>query len=136
VGYGNVVSALPGFAAVRDFLLNIPGTPLISEAIAVNMLAGITGSASGGMSIALAAMGEHYLKLANQIGLSPELLHRVASMASGGFDTMPHNGAVITLLAICGMNHKQSYPDIGMTSLVIPFAWTFVLIAIWTILGL
>jgi len=136
VGYGNVVSSLPGFISVREALLGIPGTPLISEALAVNMLAGLTGSASGGMSIALEAMGAHYLNLANQVGLNPELLHRVASMASGGFDTMPHNGAVITLLAICGMNHKKSYPDIGMTSLVLPFAWTFFLIAVWTILGL
>ncbi|MCL1916249.1 MAG: GntP family permease [Desulfovibrionaceae bacterium] len=136
VGYGNVVSSLSGFASVKDALLSIPGTPLISEALAVNLLAGLTGSASGGMSIALEAMGAHYLALANQIGLSPELLHRVASMSSGGFDTMPHNGAVITLLAICGMNHKKSYPDIGMTSLVLPFAWSFCLIAIWTILGL
>ena len=137
VGYGNIVSSLPGFAVVRDFLLSIdPGTPLISEALVVNVLAGITGSASGGMSIALEAMGARYLEWANLVGLSPELLHRVASMASGGFDTMPHNGAVITLLAITGMTHRKSYPDIGMVSLVIPFTVTMVLIVIWTILGL
>jgi H+/gluconate symporter-like permease len=57
-------------------------------------------------------------------------------MSSGGFDTMPHNGAVITLLAICGMTHKKSYPDIGMTTLVVPFATTLVLILVWTVLGL
>ena len=66
------------------------------------MLAGITGSASGGMSIALEALAESYLQLADAAGVSPELLHRVATMASGGFDTLPHNGAVITLLTICG----------------------------------
>ncbi len=136
VGYGNIISALPGFAVVRDFLLSIdPGTPLISEALVVNVLAGITGSASGGMSIALEAMGARYLEWAQAVNLNPELLHRVASMASGGFDTMPHNGAVITLLAITGMTHKKSYPDIGMTSLVIPFAVTMVLIVVWTMFG-
>ncbi|MDR2077286.1 MAG: GntP family permease [Desulfovibrio sp.] len=137
VGYGNIISSLPGFSVVRDFLLSIdPGTPLISEALTVNVLAGITGSASGGMSIALETMGARFLEWGAQVGVSPEMLHRVASMSSGGFDTMPHNGAVITLLAITGMTHRKSYPDIGMTSLVIPFLSTLVLIVIWTILGL
>ena len=137
VGYGNIISSLPGFRAVRDFLMSVdPGTPLISEAIMVNLLAGITGSASGGMSIALETMGARYLEWGMQVGVSPELLHRVAAMASGGFDTMPHNGAVITLLAICGMTHKESYPDIGMVSLVIPVCTTFVLIFGCMILGI
>ncbi|MDR2051441.1 MAG: GntP family permease [Deltaproteobacteria bacterium] len=136
-GYGNVVSSLPGFASVRSFLLSIdPGTPLLSEALTVNVLAGISGSASGGMSIALEAMGARYLEWANSIGLDPELLHRVAAMSSGGFDSLPHNGAVITLLAITGMTHKKSYPDIGMSTVVIPFAVTLVLILVWTVLGL
>jgi H+/gluconate symporter-like permease len=137
VGYGNVVSSLPGFKTVANALMSIDiGTPLLSESISVNVLAGITGSASGGMSIALETMGKQYLDWANAIGLNPELLHRVASLSSGGFDTMPHNGAVITLLAITGMNHRASYPDIGMVSLVIPFASTIILILLSTILGL
>ena len=80
-------------------------------------------------------MGARYMEWAQAVNLNPELLHRVASMASGGFDTMPHNGAVITLLAITGMTHRKSYPDIGMVSLVIPFAVTLALIIIWTIFG-
>lgn len=137
VGYGNIISSLPGFRSVRDFLMSVdPGTPLISEAIMVNLLAGITGSASGGMSIALETMGQRYLEWALQAGINPELLHRVAAMSSGGFDTMPHNGAVITLLAICGMTHKESYPDIGMVSLVIPVGTTFAMIIIGSIFGL
>ncbi len=137
VGYGNIISSLPGFRSVRDFLMSVdPGTPLISEAIMVNLLAGITGSASGGMSIALETMGQRYLEWALQAGINPELLHRVAAMSSGGFDTMPHNGAVITLLAICGMTHKESYPDIGMVSLVIPVGTTFVMIIVGSIFGL
>lgn len=137
VGYGNIISSLPGFRSVRDFLMSIdPGTPLISEAIMVNLLAGITGSASGGMSIALETMGARYMEWGAQVGVSPELLHRVAAMSSGGFDTMPHNGAVITLLAICGMTHKESYADIGVVSLLIPVFSCFMLIFAYMILGL
>lgn len=137
VGYGNIISSLPGFRSVRDVLMHMnAGNPLISEAVMVNLLAGITGSASGGMSIALETMGQTYLEMAMNAGISPEMLHRVASMASGGFDTMPHNGAVITLLAICGMTHKESYPDIGMVSLVIPVCTTFIMVILGSIVGL
>jgi H+/gluconate symporter-like permease len=137
VGYGNVIAALPGFRAIADGLLGIQlgGTPLVSEAIAVTTLAGITGSASGGMSIALDLMSKDWLAWANTIGMSPEILHRVASMASGGCDTMPHNGAVITLLAVCGLTHKQSYFDIG-TITVIKTSAVFVIIALYMITGI
>lgn len=137
VGYGNVISSLPGFKSIATFLLNIKlgGTPLVSEFFTVNILAGITGSASGGMSIALSIMAKEWLTWANQVGLNPELLHRVASMASGGFDTMPHNGAVITLLAVCGLTHIQSYKDICVTSLIIPFLTGIIVILIYTIFG-
>ena len=120
VGFGTVVKSVPGFASLTKLLLNVPGTPLISEAVAVNLLAGATGSASGGMSIALEALGEKYLAIATQTGISPEAFHRVASLASGGLDTLPHNGAVLTLLAVTGMTHKDSYIDICMTSLILP----------------
>jgi len=112
VGFGNVVKTLPGFKVVQEWILNSSSHPLVSEAVAVNVLAGITGSASGGLSIALEVMGKQYLEIANTMGISPELLHRIASMASGGMDTLPHNGAVITLLAITGLTHRQSYKDI------------------------
>lgn len=120
VGFGTVVKAVPGFGKLTSLLLNVPGTPLISEAIAVNLLAGATGSASGGMSIALEALGEKYLQIALDTGIDPAAFHRVASLASGGLDTLPHNGAVLTLLAVTGMTHKDSYIDICMTSLVLP----------------
>ncbi|KEO85260.1 GntP family permease [Tumebacillus flagellatus] len=118
VGFGNVIKTLPGFSGIRDSILGASSHPLISEALAVNVLAGITGSASGGLSIALDVMGKQYLALANATGLSPELLHRIASMASGGMDTLPHNGAVITLLAITGLTHRQSYKDIFAVTVV------------------
>jgi H+/gluconate symporter-like permease len=137
VGYGNVIAALPGFKSIAAFLLGIKigGTPLVSEAISVTTLAGITGSASGGMSIALDLMSKDWLAWANSIGMSPEILHRVASMASGGCDTMPHNGAVITLLAVCGLTHKQSYLDIFAMTVIKTFM-VFVVIALYLLTGI
>ena len=120
VGFGSVVRAVPGFQTLTNLVLGIKGSPLISEALAVNILAGTTGSASGGMGIALEALGDKYYQLALETGISPEAFHRVASLASGGLDTLPHNGAVLTLLAITGMTHKESYIDICVTSLILP----------------
>ena len=138
VGYGNVIASLPGFKQVSAFLLGIKfgGSPLVSEAVTVNILAGITGSASGGMSIALAAMSKPWLEWAAQVNLDPQMLHRIASLASGGMDTMPQNGAVITLLAVCGMTHKESYIDIFVTSLLITVATGFIMIAFHAVTGL
>jgi H+/gluconate symporter-like permease len=110
-GFGAVIAALPGFLVVRDALSAVPN-PLINEAVSITTLAGITGSASGGMSIALAALSEQFIAAAKATGIPLEVLHRVASMASGGMDTLPHNGAVITVLAVTGLTHKQSYGPI------------------------
>jgi len=120
VGFGTVVKAVPGFQQLTEFVLGIKGNPLISEAVAVNILAGATGSASGGMGIALEALGSKYYELALSSGISPEAFHRVASLASGGLDTLPHNGAVLTLLAITGLTHKDSYIDIFVVASLIP----------------
>lgn len=120
-GFGGVVKAVPGFATLTQMLLGIPGSPLISEAVAVSCLAGATGSASGGLGIALEALGPKYMELAqNNANLTPEALHRIASVASGGLDTLPHNGAVITLLSVCGLTHKDSYIDVGMNCCIFP----------------
>ncbi|MCM3740422.1 GntP family permease [Oceanobacillus luteolus] len=120
VGFGTVVRAVPGFDRLTELLLGIKGNPLISEAIAVNILAGATGSASGGMGIALEALGSKYYELALETGISPEAFHRIASLASGGLDSLPHNGAVLTLLTITAMSHKDSYKDIFVVSVAIP----------------
>ena len=136
VGYGATIAALSSFARIRDSLLGLaPSYPLVSEALSINVLAGITGSASGGMSIALEALAESYLQLADAAGVSPELLHRVATMASGGFDTLPHNGAVITLLTICGLNHRRSYPDIAVVSVAGPFAAACLVVLLGSLFG-
>jgi H+/gluconate symporter-like permease len=116
-GFGAVIAALPGFLVVASALGSIPN-PLVNEAVTVTSLAGITGSASGGMSIALAAMADTFIANAQAAGIPMDVLHRIASMASGGMDTLPHNGAVITLLAVTGLSHRQSYKDIFAITII------------------
>lgn len=125
-GFGAVIAALPGFLVVANALKAIPD-PLVNEAVSVTALAGITGSASGGMSIALAAMADSFIANANAAGIPMEVLHRVASMASGGMDTLPHNGAVITLLAVTGLTHRQSYKDVFAITLIKTLAVFFII---------
>jgi len=133
-GFGSVIAALPGFIVIRDALMAIPN-PLVNEAISVTSLAGITGSASGGLSIALAAMADQFTEAAKTAGIPLEVFHRVASMASGGMDTLPHNGAVITLLAVCGLTHVQSYKDIFAVTCIKTLA-VFLVIAVYYATGL
>jgi H+/gluconate symporter-like permease len=116
-GFGAVIAALPGFLLIADALKAIPGV-LVNVAVTVSALAGITGSASGGMSIALATMGDSFVTAAHSAGIPLEVLHRIAAMASGGMDTLPHNGAVITLLAVTGLTHRDSYRDIFAITLL------------------
>ncbi|WP_058973230.1 GntP family permease [Type-D symbiont of Plautia stali] len=125
-GFGAVIAALPGFVVLSGVLQAIPN-PLLNEAISITVLAGITGSASGGMSIALAAMAEHFVQAAQATGIPMEVLHRVAAMASGGMDTLPHNGAVITLLAITGLSHKEAYGGIFAITIIKSLAVLFVI---------
>jgi H+/gluconate symporter-like permease len=118
VGFGAVVAMLPSFEVVRDWVLSIGGGPLVSLAAATNVLAALTGSASGGLTIALDALGDTYMRLAAQHGIDPALLHRVAVISSGTLDSLPHNGAIVTLLAVCGTTHNESYLDIVMVAIV------------------
>ena len=133
-GFGAVIASLPGFLVLADALRSIPN-PLVNEAITVTLLAGITGSASGGMSIALAAMGDTFIAAAHAADIPLEVLHRVAAMASGGMDTLPHNGAVITLLAVTGLTHREAYKDIFGITLIKTLA-VFVVIATFYATGI
>jgi H+/gluconate symporter-like permease len=136
VGFGAVIASLSAFMLIRDSVIGIGGdNPLISLAISVNLLAGMTGSASGGMSIALTTLGHVYLEMAQAAGISPDLMHRVTAVATGGLDALPHNGAVITLLAICGLTHREAYLDIAVVAVVIPIIALIVLITLGTLLG-
>jgi H+/gluconate symporter-like permease len=136
VGYGATVASLTGFATLKNVLLGIaPSNPLISESICVNLLAGITGSASGGLTIALEALGPAFLERGVAAGISPEVMHRIAAMSCCGLDTLPHNGAVVTLLLICGLTHWQSYLDIFVVSVLGPIVATVTVLVVVTTFG-
>jgi H+/gluconate symporter-like permease len=130
-GFGAVISALPGFVAVRDVLGTIPH-PLLNAAVTTTTLAGITGSASGGLGIALGAMSANFISMAHAAGIPLEVMHRVTAMASGGMDDLPHNGAVITVLAVTGLTHRQSYPDIFAITILKTIA-VFLVILVYSI---
>ncbi|VVE06229.1 transporter [Pandoraea communis] len=116
-GFGAIMAALPGFVVAAKALQTIP-SPLFNLGISVTVLAALTGSAIAGLSIALGAMADTFVQLAHSSGIPLEVFHRIASMASGGMDTLPHNGAVITLLTVCGLSHRQSYRDIFAITLI------------------
>ncbi|MDJ0684563.1 MAG: GntP family permease [Alphaproteobacteria bacterium] len=136
VGFGGVIAALPAFVAISEAVLSIGGgNPLVSLAVAVNLLSAMTGSASGGMSIALEALGDTYVRLAMETGVSLEAMHRVTAVASGALDALPHNGAVITVLGICKLGHRESYGDIFMVAVVAPMISLVALILLATLFG-
>ncbi|NBF15129.1 GntP family permease [Pseudomonas sp. Fl4BN2] len=136
VAYGAVIAGLAGFAVIKAAILNFsPEHPLISTVLSMNVLAGITGSSSGGLSIAFRTLGSDYLRMIEAAGISPELFHRVATIAAGGLDTLPHSGAVITLLAICGLSHRQSYPQIFMMTTVVPLTALLVVLVLGSTFG-
>jgi H+/gluconate symporter-like permease len=135
VGFGAVVASLPAFGMVRDWVLGIEGGPLVSLAVATNLLAALTGSASGGLTIALDTLGQTYMEIAAQSGINPALMHRVAVIGSGTLDILPHNGAVVSLLTICGLTHRDSYFDIVMVGIVNSIIALVAVIAIGSAFG-
>lgn len=134
-GFGAIIAALPGFVIISQALGHTFTNPLVNGAVTTTVLAGVTGSASGGMSIALSAMADQYNAAITAMGIPAEVMHRVVAMASGGMDTLPHNGAVITLLAVTGLSHKQSYKDIFAITIIKTIA-VFVVIAAFTWFGI
>jgi H+/gluconate symporter-like permease len=135
IGYGAVIASLAAFAAVQAALTGVSSNVLVSEAIAVNIMAGITGSATGGISLALGMMSKTYAELAAAQGINPELLHRVAAIACGGLDSLPHNGAVITILGICRLTHRESYLDIFMCTVIGPLVALTIVLLLGTVFG-
>jgi H+/gluconate symporter-like permease len=135
VGFGAVVAAVPAFEIVRDWVLSIEGGPLVSLALSTNILSALTGSASGGMTIALDALGATYMQMAAELGIDPALLHRVAVISAGTLDSLPHNGAVVTLLAVCGSTHQKSYFDIVMVGIVGAMVALVAVIVLGTLFG-
>lgn len=120
VGYGAVVASVAAFAVVRDSIFNMGANAIITSVVTVSITAGLTGSSSGGMTIALNALGDELREMAIADDTSLEVMHRLTAMASGGLDTLPHSGAVVTLLIVCGLTHKQSYKDLAVITIVGP----------------
>lgn len=130
VGYGAVVASVAAFAMIRDSVFNMGANAVITSVVTVSITAGLTGSSSGGMTIALNALGNDLRDMALAEGTSLEVMHRLTAMAAGGLDTLPHSGAVITLLIVCGLTHKQSYKDIAVITMAIPVAVVAALVAL------
>jgi H+/gluconate symporter-like permease len=136
VGFGAVIAALPVFGKISEAVLTISGgSPLVSVATSVGILSAMTGSASGGMSIALDTLGPTLVALAHAGGVSLDAMHRVAAIASGALDALPHNGAVITLLSVCRLSHRESYFDVFMTSIVGPMIALIAIIIVASLIG-
>jgi H+/gluconate symporter-like permease len=123
VGFGSVVKVLPIFAVVSAAVLSMKALPLLSEVVSVNLLCAMTASASGGLSAALEVMGDTFLAS----GIDPQVLHRLASICSGGLDNLPYNGATVTVIALCGMTHKKSYLDMFMVATIVPIVASVVI---------
>jgi H+/gluconate symporter-like permease len=117
VGFGGVAKAVPAFQTAVEYMTSIPGSPLIGGAIAVSVIAGMTGSASGGQAIALPLLAPHYMDM----NVNTEALHRVVSISSGALDSLPHNGYVVTTVrAICGESHQDAYSAVGALTVIVP----------------
>jgi H+/gluconate symporter-like permease len=126
IGFGGVVVGTAGFAVFTQAALNAPVPPLLSMFGAVSVVSGITGSASGGLQIFMSTMADPYLAM----GIDPGEMHRLVAMASGGFDSLPHCGAVIAMLTITGLTHKQAYKDVGVVTVIVPVIATLSCVAL------
>lgn len=116
IGFGGVVVATSGFSQFTSAVLGADVHPLLSMFAGVSVVSGITGSASGGLQIFMSQMADSYLAM----GVSPDELHRLSAMASGGFDSLPHCGAIIAMLTITQLSHKEAYRNVGMVTVAIP----------------
>ncbi len=132
VGYGGVIKSLSVFAAIKAVIMSVPGPALFSVAVSSTVLAGIVGSASGGSALVIEALGRDFLELAAAHGINPQVLHRIIIMAAGGCDTLPHCGAIITLLSVTKLSHKESYFDIAIVTIAIPLTASFIAIMLGT----
>ena len=120
VGFGAVAKVSPAFIAAVDAMTHMPGNELVGAAVAVSVIAGLTGSASGGQAIALPLVAPGYLDM----GVNPEQLHRVVAISSGALDSLPHNGYVVTTIrAICKETHQRAYWPLAALTVVIPIGW-------------
>jgi H+/gluconate symporter-like permease len=135
VGYGAVIASVAAFTLIRDAVFDMGGNALVTSVASTSITAALTGSSSGGMTIALNAFGEQLRTMAIDQGISLEAMHRLTAIAAGGLDTLPHSGAVVTLLLVCGMTHRQSYKDLAFVTIVAPVATVIVLLLLVSAVG-
>ena len=130
VGFGAIAKSTSAFQSTVEVMTHIPGNELIGAAIAVSVIAGLTGSASGGQAIVLPLIGQHYIDR----GVEPEQLHRIVSISSGALDSLPHNGYVVTTIrAICHETHKAAYGSVAALTVVVPLLGLAMAIALFSI---
>ena len=135
VGYGAVIASLAAFATIRDGMVGVSENPVVVAAVSTSGISGLTGSASGGLTITLETFGEDLATMATDQGIPMDLMHRVTAMAATGFDSLPHNGAIITLLLVCGLTHRESYKDIFVVTVIVPVIGLLAVMGIGLALG-
>lgn len=130
VGFGSIAKTTTAFQSTVEIMNQIPGNELVGAAIAVSVIAGLTGSASGGQAIVLPLIGQNYIDR----GVEPEELHRIVAISSGALDSLPHNGYVVTTIrAICHETHKAAYGAVAALTVVVPLIGLAMAIALFSI---
>lgn len=135
VAYGAVIVSLAAFAVIRDNIFGLSDNAVLVSILSTSGISGLTGSASGGLTITLETFGEELRTMAEAQDIPLELLHRTTAMASTGLDSLPHNGAIITLLLVCGLSHRESYKDIGVVTIIVPLVGLALVAGIGLTLG-
>jgi H+/gluconate symporter-like permease len=135
VGFGAVVAAVPAFDVIRDLVRSIDRGVLIPLAITTNILSALTGTAAGSLTITFEALGQTLLRMAAQQHIDHALMHRVATIGAGTLDSLPHNGAIVVLLAVCGSTHRESYWHIAAVAIIGPAVALTAVVALGSAFG-
>lgn len=116
MGFAGVVQMTPAFSKLVDWCLSIELHPYLTEAISINLLAGITGSAAAGIQIFMEAFASPFLSM----GMDAAIMHRLAPIASFGLNTLPHNATVVLSLKYMNVTYKESYKPVIVTTILLP----------------
>lgn len=131
IGFGGVVTQTAGFGHFAQWIISVDMPPLLSVFASVSVVSGIVGSSSGGLQIFMQTLAPKYLEM----GVEPEILHRISNIAAGGLDSLPHCGAVIATLMIMGLTHKQAYKDIFIITVLVPVITCLICIGVLSVLS-
>lgn len=133
IGFGGVVQGTQAFHWFAGLMTDSSFPPLTSAALSINIMSGVVGSASGGLGIFMKTLAANYT---NVEGLSPQILHRIITIGSGGLDSLPHSGAVISFLTVLGLTHREAYKDIAVVSVIIPIVVLAILLVSLALFGI